>query len=80
MGLGGGLSDLLRKVTDDGGVGVEEVITGHARLARNASGDDDDLSTFQGTGEVVGGVALDLLETKPNEVGDSDPVRIFRPT
>lgn len=72
MSLGGGLGDLLRKVTDDGGVGVEEVITGHARLAGNTSGDDDDLSTLKGTGEVVCRIALDLFETKPDEVGDSD--------
>lgn len=45
--LGGGLG----QIADDGGVGVEQVITGHTGLARNASRDDNDLSALEGLGE-----------------------------
>lgn len=65
MGLGCGLGDFLSEVTDNGGVGVEEVITGHAGLAGDTSGDDDDFSAFEGTSEVVCSVALDLFEASP---------------
>ena len=37
----------LAKVGDDRGVGVEQVVTGHARLARNSSWDDNDFGTSQ---------------------------------
>jgi hypothetical protein len=54
VGLGGVLSSGLGEVADDGGVGVEQVVTGHAGLAGNTSGDDDDLSTLEGSGEAGG--------------------------
>lgn len=59
--LGGGLS----KVTDDGGVGVEEIVTGHTRLARNTSWDDNDVSALESVLQavVVGSVTLDLKNT-----------------
>jgi hypothetical protein len=54
--------DGLGQVADDGGVGVEEIIAGHARLAGDAGGDDDDLGArealAQGRGRLV--VADDL--------------------
>lgn len=47
--LGGGLGE----VTDNGSVGVEEVITGHTRLPGDTSGDDDNLGTLEGRGKAV---------------------------
>lgn len=62
VGLGGGLGAGLGEVTDDGGVGVEEVVTGHAGLAGNTGGDEDDISALDGAGQAGGGslVAGDL--------------------
>ena len=62
VGLGGVLSSGLGEVADNGGVGVEEVVTGHAGLAGNTSGDDNDLSALEGSGKAGGGgiVAGDL--------------------
>ena len=51
VGLGGVLSGGLGEVANDRGVSVEEVITGHARLARDTSGDDNDLSALEGLGK-----------------------------
>lgn len=45
--LGGDLGSSLDKVSYDGGVGVEQVITRHAGLARHSCGDDDHLGTLQ---------------------------------
>lgn len=61
VGLGAGLGAGLGEVADDGGVGVEEIITGHAGLAGNTGGDEDDLGALEGAGEAAGGglVALD---------------------
>lgn len=47
QGLGGGLSGGLGEVADNGGVGVEEIITGHAGLAGNTSGNEDDLGSLE---------------------------------
>lgn len=55
VGVGGRLGGGLGQVADDGGVGVEEVITGHAWLAGNTSGDQDDLGILKGGGEAGGG-------------------------
>jgi hypothetical protein len=62
VGLGGVLSSGLGEVADDGGVGVEEVVTGHAGLAGDTSGDDNDLSALEGLGKTGGSgiVAADL--------------------
>lgn len=62
LGLGGGLGNSLGEVANDGSVGVEEVVTGHAGLAGDTSGDEDDLGILEGGGETLGGrlVAGDL--------------------
>jgi len=61
LGIGGSLSGGLSEVADDGGVGVEEVITGHTRLAGNTSGDEDDLGALEALLEAssIGVVASD---------------------
>jgi hypothetical protein len=61
VSLGGGLSGGLGEVADDGGVGVEEVITGHTGLAGNTSGDENDLGALEAVTETgsIGVVALD---------------------
>lgn len=61
LGIGGSLSGGLSEVADDGGVGVEEVITGHTRLAGNTSGDEDDLGALKALLEAssIGVVASD---------------------
>lgn len=61
LGLGGGLGDGLGEVTDDAGVGVEQVVTGHARLAGNTGGDEDDLSALDGGGK-TGGRGVEALD------------------
>lgn len=61
LGLGSSLSSGLGEVADDGGVGVEEIVTGHTGLAGNTSGDEDNL----GTGESIleaGSVGLVTLD------------------
>ena len=72
LGVGGGLGDGLGQVADDGGVGVEEVVTGHAGLAGDAGGDEDNLGALDGGGEAGGGrvVAGDLgLGVDVGEIG-----------
>lgn len=59
-GLGADLGALGDEVLDNGGVGVEEVITGHSGLAGDSGGDDDDVSSVEGLGELVLGVSSDL--------------------
>lgn len=61
LGLGGRLGNGLGEVTDDGGISVEEVVTGHAGLAGDTGGDEDDVRALEGGGETLGGglVALD---------------------
>lgn len=54
------LGDRLGEVAYDRGVGVEEVVTGHSRLARDTGRDDDDLGVLEGSCEVIGGVACYL--------------------
>jgi hypothetical protein len=65
VGLGGVLSSGFGEIADDGGVGVEEVVTGHAGLAGDTSGDDNNLSALEGLGETGGSgiVAADLSES-----------------
>ena len=60
VGIGGGLGGGLGEVADDGGVGVEQVVTGHAGLAGNTGGDQDNIATLQsvsqtGRGRVIAG-------------------------
>ena len=61
VGIWARLSAGLSEVADDGGVGVEEVITGHAGLAGDTSRDEDDLGALEGLGKAGGSgfVALD---------------------
>lgn len=61
LGVGGSLSGGLGEVADDGGVGVEEVITGHTGLAGNTSGDENDLGVLKALLEAssIGVVASD---------------------
>lgn len=61
VGVGGSLRGGLGEVADNGGVGVEEVITGHTGLAGNTGGDEDDLSILESSSEasLVGVVAGD---------------------
>lgn len=51
VGLGAGFGTGLGKIADDGGVCVEEVVTSHARFARDTGGNDDDIATLQSVGE-----------------------------
>lgn len=52
----------LRKVADDGGISVEEIITSHAWLAGNTSRDENDVRALQALRQTRWGrvVALDL--------------------
>ena len=58
--LGGVLGDGLSEGLDNGGVLVEEVVTGHAGLPGETSGDHHHMGVLQGNGQVVGDVAGDL--------------------
>ena len=48
------LADSLRKALDNVGVGVEEIITGHAGLAGHTSGDHNNIGTSQSCSELLG--------------------------
>jgi hypothetical protein len=52
-GLGAELGNALDQVADDAGVDLEQVVTGHAGLAGNAGGDNDDVSAGQGILQAV---------------------------
>jgi hypothetical protein len=62
LGLGGKVSNTLGKIADNGGVGVEQIVTGHTGLSGDTGGDDDNLNTLKGLLEttLLGGVASDL--------------------
>ena len=47
VGVWGRLSGCLCEVADDGGVGVEQVVAGHAWLAGNTSGNEHDFCTLK---------------------------------
>lgn len=61
VGVGGRLSSGLGQVTDDGGVGVEQIVAGHTGLAGDTGGDEDDLGILQASIEAsrIGVVAGD---------------------
>lgn len=61
VGLGGSIGSSLGEVADDGGVGVEEVITGHAGLTGDTGRDEDDFGALQSITQTLGGgvVAID---------------------
>ena len=59
-GLGAVLSARLAQVLDDACVDGEEVVAGHAGLAGNARGDDDEVASLERVRELfLAGVALD---------------------
>jgi hypothetical protein len=80
--LGAGVGDGLGEGRADAGVDLEEVVTGHAGLAGNTSGDDDNVGTGKGLlGTVVGGEealngsgGVDVREVGSNTLGVDDIV------
>jgi hypothetical protein len=54
VGVWGGFSGCLCEVADDGGVGVEQVVTGHAWLAGDTGGDEHDFGAFEGCCQSAG--------------------------
>lgn len=70
VSVGGVLGSGLGEIADDGGVGVEEIVTGHAGLAGDTSGDEDNLGVLQGTGEALGGSVIALDGGLGVDVGD----------
>lgn len=60
MGIGCVLCDSLGQVADDGGIGVEEVITGHSRLAGDTSRDHDNLDALESLCKFLSRVADDF--------------------
>lgn len=64
VGVRGRLGSSLSQVTDDGGVGVEQIVTGHTGLTGDTGGNEDDLSILQagiearGIGVVAGDNAV----------------------
>lgn len=51
IGLRAGFGAGLSKVTNDRGVGVEKIVTGHTGLAGDTGGDQDDITTLEGVGQ-----------------------------
>jgi hypothetical protein len=62
VGVGAGLGAGLGQVADNAGVGVEQIVTGHAGLAGDTGGDQDNLGALEGISEAAGGglVTLDI--------------------
>lgn len=62
LGLRRELSNSLGEITDNGGIGVEKIITGHAGLSGDTSGNDNNLGTREGLlkSTDLGGVSRDL--------------------
>lgn len=59
--VGSVLGDRLHQRLNDASVGVEQVVTGHARLAGHASRNNDEISTLQAGAQLLGaGVASNL--------------------
>jgi hypothetical protein len=54
VSLGGSVGSGLGEVADDGSVGVEQVITGHAGLAGDTSGDENDLRVLEAVAQTSG--------------------------
>lgn len=70
VGVGGVLSSGLGQVADNGGVGVEQVVTGHTGLAGNTSGDEDDLGSLKGSLESLRSGVVSLDGALGVDVGD----------
>lgn len=64
--LGGGLG----KIADNGSVGVEEIVTGHAGLSGDTGGDEDDVTALQGVGKAGGAGVIALDGALRVDVGD----------
>jgi len=80
-GVGALLCALTCNGVVDVGVDVEEVVTSHAGLARNTSGDDDDISILESSTDVLGtretlnlDVGGDVREVASNTGGDGSDV------
>jgi hypothetical protein len=70
VGLGAVLGAGLGQVADDGGVGVEQVVTGHAGLAGHAGGNEDNLGALEGGGKARGSGLIALDGRLGVDVGD----------
>lgn len=70
LGLGGGLGNSLGQVADDGGVGVEEIVTGHAGLTGDTSGNQDDVGALEGGSKAAWGGLIALDGGLGVDVGD----------
>ena len=53
VSIGSVVGNGLSKRRDDGGVSVEQVVTGHARLAGYTSGDNDNLDALERGGKIL---------------------------
>merc|ERR1711964_214639 len=79
----GRLGSGLCEITDNRGVGVEKIITGHSWLTGNTGWDKNDLSTLQGCCEtawcwvISGNLALgvDVADISGNTWGETDIVK-----
>lgn len=60
LGIGSRLSNSLGEIADNGGVGVEEIVTGHAGLTGDTSGDEDDVGALDALGEASSGGLITL--------------------
>ncbi len=60
VSIGRVLGNSFGKVADDGCVGVEQVVTGHAGLSGHTSRDNDNLGALQSLSELVLGVTNNL--------------------
>jgi len=70
VGVRAGVGASSGQVADDGGVGVEEVVTGHSRLAGNTGGDENDLSASQALLEVLVALVVALDSALGVDVAD----------
>jgi hypothetical protein len=83
VGVRGSFGSSLGEVTDDRGIGVEKIITGHARLAGNTGRDEDDLgvgkSILEAGGSRIiasdGAVGVDVAEISGNTRATADIVQ-----
>ena len=64
VGIRRSISSGLGEVTNNRGIGVEEVITSHAGLTGNTGGDEDNLGSLEGIAEAgsLGFVAVDRAD------------------
>jgi len=60
VSLGRDTSDSSGEVSDDGSISIKEIITGHARLSRDTSRNDDNFDSLESLIQLVCGIAFDL--------------------